>query len=131
MTIKLFADQQQVPAGTPIQLTIGWSTDTEDQVADFLAAISLTGTLDGQPLSDLDNYWGEIEPLENNYGDQSHYISTWLYPLGILSPGSHVVEIRGILRQPVTDGFDADNDGHPDMYSGEVWQFTIHIVVEE
>ena len=131
MTIKLFADQQQVPAGTPIQLTIGWSTDTEDQVADFLAAISLTGTLDGQPLSDLDNYWGEIEPLENNYGDQSHYISTWLSPLGILSPGSHVVEIRGILRQPVTDGFDADNDGQPDMYSGEVWQFTIHIVVEE
>ena len=122
----------RIPAGTPVQLTIGWVALTEEQVADFLAAISLTGTLDGEPLSDLNDYWGEIGLYEGGaVGSVEAYISEWLYPLGVLSSGEHTVEIRGTLEQSVTDGYDSNNDGQPDQYSGEVWQFTVQIVVEE
>jgi predicted amidohydrolase YtcJ len=132
VTIKLFKEeQQQVPAGTPVQLTIGWVADTEEQVADFLAAVSMTGTLDGLPLPDLNGYWGEIESFESNYGDHEGFLSNWLYPLGVLNPGTHTVEVLGSLDQPVTDGYDANDDGQPDEYSGEVWNFTLHIEVEQ
>jgi hypothetical protein len=35
-----------------------------EQVGDFLAAVDMSGTLDGQPLPDLNGYWGGIEPYE-------------------------------------------------------------------
>ncbi len=125
VTIKLRRDaQERLPAGTPIQLTIGWLTDTQAQVADYLDAINVTGTLDGQPLPDLNGYWGRIEPYTSG-----GYVSQWLYPLGVLSPGTHTVEIRGTLSRPVTDGYDTNKDGQLDQYSGEVWRFTILIEV--
>jgi hypothetical protein len=130
VTIKLFKKESRVQAGTPIQLTIGWATDTEEQVADFLEVVSLSGTLDGNPLSDLDDHWGEIEPFESNYGGQD-YLSNWLYPLGVLDPGTHVVEISISVNQPVTDGFDSNEDGQPDEFSGEVLNYTLTIIVEE
>jgi hypothetical protein len=36
----------------------------------------------------------------------------------------------GTLRQPVTDGFDSNEDGQPDEYSGALWAFTLRIDVE-
>jgi hypothetical protein len=134
VTIKLKRDvEERIPAGAPVQLTVGWAADTEEQVRDFLAAVDMTGTLDGQPLPDLNGYWGEIEPREGgNYGSQGEdYLSQWLYPLGVLSAGTHTVEVQGTLERPVTDGIDSDNDGQLDEYSGEIWQFTLHLVVEE
>jgi hypothetical protein len=116
--------KERVPAGTPIQLTTGWATDSQEHVSDFLAAASLNGTLDGQPLPDLNNSWGSIVPYQG-----SGYISQWLYPLGVLSPGTHNLEVWCTLSQPVTDGNDSNNDGQPDMYSGEVWRISMQIVV--
>jgi len=125
VTIKLKQNaQERVPAGTPIQLTTNWLADSQEHAADFLAAVSLHGTLDGQPLPDLDGSWGSIAP----YQDRG-YITQWLYPLGILSPGAHDLEIWCTLGQPVTDGYDENNDGQPDMYSGETWRFTVPIEV--
>lgn len=133
VTIRLVqSGDERIPVGTPVQLTIGWVASTEEQVADFLRAVSLTGTLDGQPLTDLNDYWEMIEPYEGEVSGLSEaYISTWLYPLGLLSPGTHTVEILGTLEQPVTDGYDANNDGQPEEYSGEIFQYTLSIIVEE
>jgi hypothetical protein len=117
VTIKLRKDtQEHVPAGTPIQLTIGWLADSQEHVADFLAVASLHGTLDGQPLPDLDGYWGSIVP----YQDKG-YLTQWLYLLDVLSPGTHNLEIWCTLSQPVTDG--------SDVYSSEVWRISMQIVV--
>jgi hypothetical protein len=133
VTIRLVrSGDERIPAGVPVQLTVGWVAVTEEQVADFLAAISLTGTLDGEPLSGLNDYWGEIGPYEGGAAVSGElHVSEWLYPLGVLDPGEHTVEILGTLQQSVTDGYDSNNDGQPDQYSGEVFHFTVRIVVEE
>jgi hypothetical protein len=103
-----------------------------EQVGDFLAAVDMSGTLDGQPLPDLNGYWGGIEPYEGGTGGQGEdYISQWLYPLGVLSPGTHTVEIRGTLARPVTDGYDMNKDGQLDEYSGEIWRFSLRMEVHE
>jgi hypothetical protein len=130
--LKLFTSEHHVLVGTPIQLTLGWASDTKAQMVDFFNSVSLSGTLDGQPLTDLDDYWGEIAIFESSYGKENEdYISTWLYPLGVLSPGMHLVEITGTAAWPITDGFDADSDGILDEYDGEALQFSVQIIVEE
>ena len=131
VTIKLKrTGEERIPAGTPIQLTIDWLADTEEQVTDFLAAIDVTGKLDGQPLPDLNGYWGEIKLYEGVAGGQSgDYLSQWLYPLGVLSPGMHTVEVWLTLDRPVTDGFDTNNDSRLDEYVGEFLRFFLNIEV--
>jgi hypothetical protein len=132
VSIKLFVEEASVAADTPVELTIGWLCNSQEQVANFLASMDLSGSLDGQPLQDLNQYWGEILPTESAYGDEGEdFVSHWLYPLGVLSPGTHVVEVRAVLNWPVTDGFDLDGDGVPDEYSGDLWDYTIRIIVEE
>ena len=130
--IRLFKEEEHLPAGTPIALTIGWVSDTKAQTEDFLASVSMAGTLDGEPLTGLDDYWGEIGIFEGSYGvENEDYISNWLYPLGVLDPGTHVVEITGTAAWPVTDGADLNEDGILDEYTGEFWHFTVKIVVGE
>jgi predicted amidohydrolase YtcJ len=132
LTLKLYKNEQYVPAGTPIQVTIGWVCDTVEQMDDFFAAVSLSGTLDGRPLTDLDDYWGEVGTYEGSYGTENEdYISNWLYPLGVLEPGTHVLEITGTAARPITDGYDLNGDGVLDEQSGEFWKFSLQIIVEE
>ncbi len=132
VSIKLFAEEARVAPGTPVELTIGWQSNTQEQVADLLASMDLSGSLDGQPLLDLNESWGEILSVEGAYDDdEEDFVSYWVYPLGVLSPGTHVAEIRAVLNWPVTDGFDLDGNGVPDEYSGDLWDYTIRIIVEE
>ena len=127
VTIKLKNGEERIPARTPIQLSTGWATDKKEQLADFLAAVNMSGTLDGKSLSNLTSFWGEIEPYKG--GTAGNYISHWLLPLGVLNPGDHSVEIRCTLSRPVTDGYDMNKDGKLDEYSGEIWHITLHIKV--
>jgi len=79
VTIQLNKDaQEHVPSGTPIQLTTNWVADPEEHVADYLVVAALNGTLDGQPLPDLNDYRGQIEPYQGG-----GYISQRLYPKSI------------------------------------------------
>ncbi len=131
LTLKLYKKEQHVPAGMPIQVTIGWVCDTVEQMDDFFAAVSLSGTLDGRPLTDLDDYWGEVGTYEGSYGtDSEDYRSDLLYPLGVLEPGTHVLKIIGTAEWPITDGYDLDGDGVLDEYSGDFWDFSVQIIVE-
>ena len=131
VSIKLRQNRvEQIPAGTPIQLTISLKTDIEEQLVDFLDAINMNGTLDGQSLPDLNGYWGKIWPDESGDAEQGvDYISHWLHPLGVLSPGVHTIEIRGTLDLPVTDGYDRNSDGQPDEYSGEIFRISMRIEI--
>jgi hypothetical protein len=131
VTLRLIQPQHVVQTGTPIQLTIGWLADTKGQVQSFLDSIDLTGRLDGQPLTDLNNYWGKIEPVCDHEEQGADYLSTWSYPLAHLDAGTHIIEIKGTLNEPVTDGFNPDNNDSPDEYSGVVWTYKTTIVVRE
>jgi len=125
------AEEERVAANTPIFLRLGWITDTPEQVADFLRSLELVVSLDGEVLRDTGNYWSEIE----GYGDadqdgDTDYLTQWLYPVGVLAPGTHRVEGEIRLQWPVADGSDSDGDGLLDEFSGP-WNFSLQIVVGE
>jgi len=117
--VSLMAREETVAANTPVVLRFGWATDTPEQAADFLSSAELVVTLDGQPLESTGDYWGEIEEdRESDEDGDVDYRTLWLYPVGVLSPGTHLVESEMRLQWPVTDGFDSDGDGVADEYSG-------------
>jgi hypothetical protein len=127
--VSLMQGDAWVPTSTPIILTIAWIADTPELVADYLASLDLTITLDSAPLPNVMDHWGEIE----EYGDydedgDTDYVSRWRYPVGVLSAGEHQVESEFRLQWPVTDGFDLDEDGIPDEYSGS-WEYFLQIIV--
>jgi hypothetical protein len=129
--VSLMQGDAWVPTGTPIILTIAWIADTPELVADYLASLDLTITLDGEPLPGVMDYWSEIE--ENGDFDEdgdTDYESRWRYPVGVLSAGEHQVESEFRLQWTVTDGFDLDEDGIPDVYSGSR-EYFLQIIVGE
>ena len=127
--ISLAAEEKWVPANTRIVLTFGWVTDTPEQVADFLGSVELVVSLDEELVRDTGNYWSEIKEYGDHDADgDMDYHAEWLYPVGVLSPGTHRVETEMRLQWPVTDGFDSDGDGGSDEYSG-TWGLSLQIVV--
>ncbi len=109
----------------------GLVADTLEQVADWLASVDLTVTLDEISLPNTADYWGEIEKVEDLDEDgDAEYVSRWVYPVGTLSPGTHSVETEYRLQWPVTDGFDSDGDSSPDEFY-EPWGYSLQIIVEE
>lgn len=127
--VSLAQGDASVPTSTPIILTIAWIADTPELVADYLAALDLTVTLDGAPLPDVMDYWSEIEE-DGDYDEDgdTDYESRWRYPVGVLSAGEHQVESEFRLQWPVTDGFDLDENGILDEYSGS-WEYSLQITV--
>jgi len=125
------AKEGRVPGNTSIVLRFGWETDTSEQVADFLSSVELVVSLDGELVPDTGEYWSEIE--ESGARDQNgeaNYQTFWLYPVVVLTPGTHRVDAELRFQRPVTDGFDSDGDGVPDEYSGTL-PFSLPIVVGE
>jgi hypothetical protein len=129
--ISLLAREGRVPGNTPIVLRFGWETDTSEQVADFLSSAELVVRLDGEPVPDTGEYWSEIEESgDRDQNGDANYQTMWLYPVGVLTPGTHRVEAELRFQRPVTDGFDSDGDGAPEQYSG-IMPFSLPIVVGE
>jgi len=129
--ISLMAKEGRVPGNTPIVLRFGWETDTSEQVADFLSSAELVVRLDGEPVPDSGQYWSEIEESgDRDQNGDANYQTMWLYPVGVLTPGTHRVDAELRFQRPVTDGFDSDGDGAPEQYSG-IMPFSLPIVVGE
>lgn len=129
LEVSLNRGDRSVAANTPIVLKLGWATDTPEQIADFLGSVELVVTLDGQPLQNTGDYWSEAEEAGDADEDgDTDYRTLWLYPVGVLSPGTHTVESEMRLQRPVTDGGDSDGDGVADEYSG-TFNFSLQIVV--
>jgi predicted amidohydrolase YtcJ len=132
VVVRLALGETRVSVDTPVLLTFSWACDSPEQVEEFLSAITFDIILDGQPLPDATDYWGEVEEAGDldEDGDMD-YKSVWLYPLGVLNPGSHIVDTHAFLQKNITDGFDVDGDDLPDDYSGIIHQVSQQIVVEE
>lgn len=96
-----------VGAGQSVTLAIGWYADTPEQVQEFIDITRLTVSVDGELLDSVADYWGDVEEYEDADQDgDMDYISHWRYPLGILSPGAHLVESSGYLMGKISDGWD-------------------------
>jgi len=129
--VSLIQGEEWVPAGSSIILTVAWIADTPGLVDDYLASLNLTVSLDGEPLPNVVDHWGEVEDYGDLDGDgDMDYVSNWRYPVGVLSAGEHQVESDFHLQWPITDGFDLDEDGVPDEYSGS-WEYFLQITVGE
>ena len=116
--------QEQVAIGQPVQLTWAWLTVLPGQAADFAGVTHTNVILDGQSLGNLDQYWGDV--IEDSDG----YAVRWTYPLGVLEPGTHLVELVVSSDAALTDGFDSDEDGQADLFGpGEMFRGWVEIVV--
>ena len=94
--------------------------DSPSLVADYLDALDLVVTLDGDPLADPLAHYGPVEECGDRYGDgDTDYHSACEYEVGVLGPGVHQVEAQFRLLRTVTDGFDRDGDGNLDQFSGD------------
>jgi hypothetical protein len=118
VSLSILNGPYEVENDTPVELTLIWEATTSEHVGNFLAIAEIEVSLDGAALPDAMNYWGEITESGERYASQ------WLYPIGTLDPGTHVVEIRIRLTQTVSDGLGNN-------YSGEILRNTIQIEVEE
>jgi hypothetical protein len=116
--LNVLKGPHEVESDTPVELTLIWETKTSEQVADFLDAAQFDLTLDGVAKPDAMDYWGEIKEAGDRFSSQ------WLYPVGVLDPGTHLVEVKLRVTKTVSDGFG-------NTYSGEILRKTTQIKVEE
>jgi hypothetical protein len=116
---SLHAEEACVPRGSPVRLTTQWYADTAALAQDYLDALDLTVLVDGEALPDVPDHWGTVEALADidDDGDMD-YVTRWAYPIGILGGGAHTVDAQFSLAYTITDGFDSDDDGVPDEFSG-------------
>jgi hypothetical protein len=104
--------EHEVPSGMVPTLRWAWVTATEAYLQDYIDALRITVSIDGEAHAGLEGYWGEM--LYS--GEDGGFKSVWIYPLPALSSGFHDVETSLWLDHGLTDGFDMDGDGQPDMY---------------
>jgi hypothetical protein len=105
-------------------LTWAWLTVQPEQATDFARLTRTSLTLDGRSLSGLDQYWSDV--ME----DPDGYKVRWTYPLGTLEAGTHRVELAVSSDAALTDGFDGNGDGQPDMYGpGEIFYGWVEVVI--
>jgi hypothetical protein len=129
LDVSLHDEKACVPSGSAVRLTTQWYVDTPDLADDWLDALNLTVEVDGAALSDVAEYWGTVEALADidEDGDMD-YVTRWAYPIGTLGGGAHTVESHFSLAYPITDGFDFDEDGEPDEFSGS-WDYALVLQV--
>jgi hypothetical protein len=85
---------------------------------------------------EVDEFWRLIEPIDANsecisgHAGQS-WVGYWWYSIGSFDDvgGTHIVKLEQSFDHPITDGFDSDGDGRPDLYSGSSGLASTEIVV--
>jgi len=128
--VSILGDEAEVPHDTSVVLVVAWFADTLEHEEDFLASLNVVLTLDGEPLTAPMDYWGAIEEYKDidKDGDMD-YVTSWLYPIGVLSQGTHLVECEWRFEWPITDGFDSDGDGALDGFYEPI-EHSLEIEVE-
>jgi hypothetical protein len=117
VTVFLKAIEVQEYVLTAADGAVVWSVDTE-------AAQDLWGP--------TEEFWGDALQLcivQVSTG----YISYWEHELGVsdLQPGDYTLHFTLSLRHPLIDGLDADGDGRPDQYSGQLQNTDVAIHILE
>lgn len=97
-----------VSTGEWIPHRIGWVDDPSgglerEDVARFMDAVTVHAEIDGESVEDADQYWGEIQPYEDD-----NYVVWWRYSTPPKRPGTHTFsftfEFVEEYRDQGTDG---------------------------
>jgi serine/threonine protein kinase len=125
MTLYPFCNcVREARVGQPLSVSWTWGAKTQKLLDTLQAKSILTVTLDGLPIVQPKQYWGQSKL------DQAAVSLHWLYNLPALDPGSHVLEFYVHVDEPVTDGFDRNGDGKPDSYGpGDFISGYVNVVV--
>lgn len=99
-------DPIQVATGDWITHYLGWIDDeggdhSREDVAAWLDAVEFSARIDGDPVENPDQYWGDIVPQKTDDGTDTWAV-WWEYSTPPKKPGLHTFTIR--LEYP--DGFD-------------------------
>jgi hypothetical protein len=127
----------------PLIIRLGWWACTKGLVQSWLTSMQHTYYLEGEKLVTIDrNYdawtmenWGPLEGCMSEKGTDS-WAARYTYPIG--TGADYGLEIGDELhfkadlcrKHPVTDGFDLDDNGIPDVYGKGCSQFnfTVHMI---
>lgn len=123
-------DSYTVQADKPLEIRYGaWGAIGEELAKQNAQHLVVNLILDGKPVSGIQQPVAPFastipcgSPPNDTYG--VFYIAK----IDSLSVGEHTASVTFILNEQVTDGYDSDDDGKPDVYGpGEVFthQFTI------
>jgi len=132
---------QTVYSNQEIIFVMGWAACRKGLVQDYLTAVNMTFTLDGESLfgsnTESNQYWGAISEMpappaaEACIGKTPEILwrAGWEYSYGQLPAGDYTVYFAHQVDHPVIDGGDYDGDGSPDMFLGTLneKEFTIHV----
>jgi hypothetical protein len=85
-----------VPSGSSVRITWGWSASTEKQVQDYLDAQITEVIMDGKAVSNI--FKSPIQPFNEKYA------VFWSADVGILHSGNHVIAYTGTWKRVIDDG---------------------------
>ena len=109
----------------PLTVSWFWRFKSADLIERFRSAAVLTVTLDGEPLVNPAQYWGDTQTVDDGLA------LPWRYPLPTLTPGSHLLEFIVNSSEALTDGFDGNGDGRADTYGpGDFLSGYVEVVVQ-
>lgn len=108
------ASEQTVPAGQPVSHRYGWITIDRGPswIRHLRDATTLEATVDGQPVAQPTQYWGDIHTT----GDQT--AAWWSYDAR-KTVGTHQFEVTVRFDEPVTSPLDGSTWSGEHTLSGE------------
>ena len=116
--------QVNARVGQPVLVVWLWKAKSVTLIEQFLSAVILDVTIDGESLVDPSQYWGEIET-----GEEGMQVR-WLYAMPPLDPGSHTIQVSVSSELELTDGRDTNGDGRQDTYGpGRFFDGYVQVVI--
>ena len=117
--------RRDVQLDQPLYAAWVWKAQTEQLLKEMQTKSTLSVTLDGQPVEQPGQYWGEAQPVDDIVQ------ALWSYDLPTLDPGSHVLKLTVHSDEALTDGQDINGDGKPDTFGpGDFLVGYVEIIVQ-
>ena len=92
--------RSEVPVGHPVIVMWGWSAATEEQVRDYIRAMTVVVTFDGDEVEGERR--GEIP-----YDETARlYRAVWMAEIGVVDPGIHTITYLLTFSGKIFDGFE-------------------------
>jgi tRNA A-37 threonylcarbamoyl transferase component Bud32 len=111
--------EQTVEAGRPILIRYGaWITIGVDLANDTPNHMTVELRVDGQLVSGyaLPAIPASQIPCSQGGAPEDQFAVRWETTLNPLPPGRHDIEVAYVIFEALTDGYDSNGDGQPDIY---------------
>ena len=106
--------------GAPVVVFWSWIAQTPELIKDQLDNAQYNVTVDGQLISDWQNYASPVTALK-----KGGYIVYWFVPLGKPDVGIHHIVYKLTWKQPISDGVDSFGAGTANPANSGTCSFTV------